>query len=306
MTAMASPSARRMVPVRQHLLARRMGLFAAFGAIVVAGCGQAAVVPPATASSRPAVDHRSGPPAGPVPRDPARGRFLDGEPCPLASYPGVPTGSGCISYAAGHFEGDGRRDTLVVYAHPLDRQGFARAWHARITLHSGRAVVAALGRPGHGIGLGENLWVMGAVNADGDGADEAIVRVNGGASTDLLGIFLLRNGHLIEARKASGGPFVFVFGSDVNFGSGGGCRKAGGRMELVDAGAWIKRKRWHWMETYYRWQGTQVTPVRSLRGTTTPRGTGRYEAFRCGEVDLNGVATRESCTLLGNPTWKPI
>ena len=300
MTAMASRSARTTVSVRRHLLGRPIGFLAALGAVIVAGCGQATVVPPTTASSRPTVHHRSSV------RDPMDGRFLDGEPCPLARYPGVPADSGCISYASGDFEGDGRRGTLVVYAHPLDRQGFARAWHARITLQSGRVVVAALGRPGHGLGLGTNLWVMGAANVDGDGADEAIVRVNAGASDDFLGVFFLRGDHLIEVRKAAGGPFLFGVGSDANFGSGGGCRRVGARMELVDTGAWRMGGRWHWQETFYRGQGAKVTPVRTVSGPTTSRGARRYEAFRCGKIALNGINTNQTATLLGSATWKPI
>jgi hypothetical protein len=269
--------------------APRLAWLAFCAALPLAGCavsaGQAIRPDHSAGPSRPAV--------GVVARDPFRGRFTDGQPCPRASYPGVPANSGCIGYALGDFEGDGRRGAFVVYAHPLDRHGFARAWHASITLKSGRIAVAALPWPGFGL----NLWVLGAANADGDGADEAIVRVGGGASTDLLGVFLLRNGSLIEVRKTDGRPFVFTFGSTVLFGSGGGCRRVGARMELVDTGAGIKGGRWHWNETFYRWQSAQVTPARILGGTTTSRGARRYEVFQCG--DVNGMNTSGTSTLLG-------
>ena len=224
-------------------------------------------------------------------------RFVDGQPCPQAHYPGIPSDSGCISYASADFDGDGHPDTFAVYAHPLDTQGYPRAWHARIALGSGRTVEAGL----PSAGFAKDLWILGAADANGDGTDEAIIRVGGGAASDSLHIFLLLDDHLIQASRRTEALSVNV-GSVAATGNGGGCRKVGGSLKLLESGAWTAGGRWHWIETFYRWRGTSLVQEQTLRGVTTRLGAKQYQEFRCGKVFLSGVtlATHRTSTLLGS------
>jgi hypothetical protein len=217
--------------------------------------------------------------------------FPDGEACPPTKDSRVPADSGCLSSRSGDFDGDGRTDQWLIYAHPLDAAGQARAWHSRIILASGTVLNSRVPNPGSGT----TVWIVGVTDANNDGKDDAFIRVNAGAATDTVGIFYIAGGRISRVVKGRE-PLAFSVGGVVLFGNGARCQdiNGDGRLELVLTGVSSNGgHHYHWAKRAYEWRGHALSPLGVRRGVIDVRGpadSGRVDPFyvlRCGTVFLS-------------------
>jgi len=199
-------------------------------------------------------------------------------PCPLTSLRQLPKGSGCASLAHGDFDGDGLRDTLFVYANPLDSEAIAEKWHVRLALASGAVKNSTLPLPRDG----SNLEVVGAANPDRNARDDAFIVLHRGASDDFIGIFSVVGERLTQLRGPDGRPFEIDHGGSVLFGSGLLCPAPHARPELVTTGFGFDHQgAWLWQRTIFSWQGWRLVQVTQEHGTTTARKAEAYRRFDC-------------------------
>jgi hypothetical protein len=217
-------------------------------------------------------------------------RFPDGQAGPPTKDPRVPASSGCLSMRSGDFDGNGRTDQWLVYAHPLGATGHPLAWHTRVILGSAKALDSRIANPA----AGTNLWIFGATDANADEKDEAFIRLNAGASTSTVGVFYVRSGRIKRVFKGNE-PLALVVGGAPLFGSGARCEKVDGdrRLDLVVTSVSSKRGRlYQWTKRAYKWRGHSLSRFTVHRGVIEvrgPAGSSRLRPFsvlRCQSVFL--------------------
>lgn len=215
--------------------------------------------------------------------------FADGDPCPHASYPDVPSGAGCLTVAAGDFDGDGVTDRFLVYAYPLDANRMPLGWHL-VSILSGSGVRDA------GVVSGSHeptpLRALGAVDLNGDGRDEVLVR--GAAITTRVtyfaAVYLFKAGAWRLAEYADGHTrLALAAGGTAMTGVGGRCVGSGSKRWLVLDDIFTRGGAFHWTERWYRWEESDVRldHVRhgsiALEGGTSPKA---FWQFRCDGLKL--------------------
>jgi hypothetical protein len=180
------------------------------------------------------------------------------------------------------FDGDGKPDEFIVYAHPLAADESAEGWHIVILFDNGAGNVRGTDLktpPGT-----ENLGAVAAFDANHDGLAEALVLVHQGASNDFTRLYEFWDTAVVPVRGPGGKPFEFSVGADISMGSGGGCRQQHGTALAYTSAFWEHANGWHWQRTYYQWGGTgnlRLSKVRTEHGLTTEMHDSRYAAFNC-------------------------
>ena len=206
-----------------------------------------------------------------------------GEPCPRDDKN---RGVGCSSSVTGDFDGDGAHDTMRISAQ-LDRDGFPRAWTMEVSLASGTELSPA-----------EPWWpkqtaqapppdapwwvgypeVLAALDADGDGSDEALVKliedVLHGGSIPKVALFAVREDALVQVAR-DGEPLAFAVGGVSNYGEGMRCPDEDGdeMSELVLVrveNAVSERPRW--VRSIHEWTDGGLRHVRTRSGNMTRDG----------------------------------
>ncbi len=206
--------------------------------------------------------------ASAAPTPTATARIVGGEPCPDRTADSETNDTvGCFSHGVGDFDGDGSSDDLTVFA-GLDSGGYPSSWFARLHLANGETIEEKLTI---GSKFGYPI-VLGAVDANGDGDDEAFVRTgthlyHSGATHD-VGIFVLDGSGLSQVREARA-PFEFEVGAISYFALGAECRDIDfdGSPEFVvlriDG---VINDVQRWSERIYRWKGDSLVFEERLHG----------------------------------------
>ena len=206
-----------------------------------------------------------------------------GEPCPRDDGE---RSVGCSSSVTGDFDGDGAGDTMLVSAQ-LDRDGFPRAWTMLVTLATGTKLSPTepwwpeqTARPPPQdapwwVGYPE---VLAALDADGDGSDEALVKlvedVLHGGSIPKVALFAVRDDALVQVER-DGEPLAFAVGGVSNYGEGMRCPDADGNgtRELVLVrveNAVSERPRW--IRSIHEWTAGGVRQVKTRSGHIAREG----------------------------------
>ncbi len=196
-------------------------------------------------------------------------KFIDSFPCPVASAPGLPAGSGCVSSVMANLEGKGPVDRFVVYAR-LDSHRKPASWWAKVLLQTGSLAPTPL--PSEALTLGtKDIYarVVGAADANGDGTDEVFVTFTGDlyhiASQLNDGIYAFRDGHL-ETVQEGGQLFTFRTDGTSRFGQGAECRTEGGKPVFTILRVQQYPESWIWTEKDYTWNGLTLVPGGSRSG----------------------------------------
>ena len=209
--------------------------------------------------------------------------FADGDPCPPTSDPDVPKGAGCLTVARGDFDGDGLTDRFVVYAYPLDAHWMPLAWHLVWVPGVGGGprevdVVSGSHEPAP-------LRALGAVDLNGDGRDDVLVR---GAAitarvTDFAAVFLFEDGAWHLAEHANGRTrLVLATGGTGMTGVGGRCAGSGSSRRLILDEILVRGDTAETTERWYRWKGYRVRLDHVQTGKV--RGGSQFWQFRCDGV----------------------
>ncbi len=224
--------------------------------------------------------------------------FDNGMPCPPSNRRDVPPGSGCVSTAEGDLDGDGAKDLFLVFAH-LGDGGAPQSWAVRAVLASGPTAPTRIPTGPAAGGIAEVYpRAVGAVDANGDGRDEAVVKLTGiiyhVAGQRILGVFDVAGGAVRQVTFPNGDPLIFTTGGIASFGQGARCDLdahpptfAVTRAQKVASGSW-KLTSWT-----YGWEGDRLTgPEESIENVPIdtdffdPRII-PYYGFNCGS--LHGV-----------------
>jgi Tol biopolymer transport system component len=177
---------------------------------------------------------------------------------PAAFVGSAPPAGGCESAhpVAGDFDGDDRADSAVVEGSDGTTCGQDPEWpyRLRVTLANGDEVVRALQNVS---GVVQRAYA--APDFDADGRDELLVRVDGGASTDLLGAFFLEHGRIIRSRVYPADVASrFAWGGSVTHQDALGCEERDGRWTVVRYEARLRipgYDRWDIVETEMTFDG---------------------------------------------------
>jgi hypothetical protein len=225
------------------------------------------------------------PSPSPAPTPTQAASIADGGPCPKPP-PGEPRA--CVTTAHGDLDGDGLLDTVSVFAWPIDGQRRPLAWHAETTLASGGTSVASIGGR---TPPGSYPRVLGLFDASGDGRDEAFIKVNGGATNDVIELFGVLGGQLLPVREAGRGVLTLTVGGSIFEGDGAECTAPpGGPRRLVVASAVSSDATiFHWTETTLIWDSAVLRFGGSRSGTIHRHGDNdprlqRFWVLRCGPV----------------------
>ena len=208
-------------------------------------------------------------------------------PCPRATDPRIPAGSGCAFVVQGDLDGDRRPDLLFSYA-ALGASGRARSWFLRAVLASGRATSLEVPQP-------SQLEVLGMADVNGDGRQEGLVQLDQGASTSFVGIYTLDGRRaLVPVTEDGDGPLRFGLNGSVTHGDGGGCATGtDGKPRLVIRS--VERTNegpYDAVVKTYTWDGTSVRLAGTERGVidagdgSDPSLRPFYE-FTCGSLRLS-------------------
>ncbi len=206
-------------------------------------------------------------PSAPAPRpapDPYQQRFVDADPCPRASAPKVPAGTGCLTSVTGHLEGGTAVDRVVVFA-DLDAQRMPDAWWVEAILAHSVAGPEPL-PVATSVGGTSRLYAraVGAADANGDGRDEAFVALTGdlyhAAAQPIDAIFALHLGRLVAVTE-EGRLFTFRTNGISRFGQGLVCRRSNGRPILTLGRIEQLSPGWVWTEHDLEWNGLTLTPI---------------------------------------------
>ena len=181
---------------------------------------------------------------------------------------------------SGDYDGDGAADGLRSY-----RAG--GMWHLRVEPAGGGAADLVVGE----VAPGQAVSALGGARVDGDRGDEAFAIVGSGASTTIVGLFVLRSCAL-EWATLNGDKAAFPVGGSVGSGGGLSCQQpdrvvvyetvldqaATGSGEPVYAGT----------ATTYRLTGATLARVSSATATlkTGDPDYLRYRSFACGSLRL--------------------
>lgn len=216
--------------------------------------------------------------------------YESGDPCRRVRDRRIPAGSGCAFLVQGDLDGDRRSDMVLSYA-TLGPDGRARSWHLRAVLASGPASTVEVQEP-------YQLEVVAAEDLDADGRQEALVRVDQGASTSFFGIYTLDGRrHLVPVTEDGRAPLRFGVNGSVTHGDGGGCVTGpDGKPRLVIRSAEsVDGATFESVEKTYAWNGTTVHLAGTRTGTIEGPGTSgqlppdlqAYYQFTCGSFHLS-------------------
>ncbi len=262
----------------------------AFGSVWVASPDQRTIwrVEPGARTEAPLVTQTPSPRSSPSPSASPTPSFDNGAPCPV---PPVGVRRACVTSAQGDLDGDGRTDTISVFAWPLDRQRYPLAWHIEAdTAHGTRSTRTI----GGGTPPGSYPKIIGLFDANGDGRDEAFVRVDGGATNDVVELFFVLGGRLQPVQEV--GPFgsrtfSFMVGGSIFEGSGAQCTAPSGqpRRLLVLGAASSDATMFHWTVDTLIWDHDVLHLAGHRSGTIHRQGDndprlGRFWVLNCGSV----------------------
>lgn len=219
---------------------------------------------------------------------PSTPAFVSPGPVPPASCRSdvclhIPRGSQRMSRAVGDFDGDGKADTFVVYAYPMEH-GLPIAWNAQVNLANGRILHVTLPQNHN-----EQDLVAGVVDANHDGRSEAFVRVWSGAADEFYQIYGISGGRLTAVRFADGQAVRLDVGGSVLSGGGARCVMTSGSPTFVITSFGPSGTRGpgpnrpQWQRTTYAWRGDVLHAVGQSEGTL---GMGMhaaepYQGFDC-------------------------
>jgi hypothetical protein len=169
--------------------------------------------------------------------------------------------------------GDGLDDELATYAVPSENQ-----WHIRISYGAGGSVDEAI----EGSSLVAAARPIGGHDIDGDERAEAFVTVGSGASTILVGLYVVGDCGLSRVT-VEGFPAVFPVGATVGNASGLRCEAPGlSRLFAMQTTE----------ESYvggsqpYALQGSVLIDGPQLTGELTMAGAAQLAMFTCGGLVL--------------------
>ena len=131
--------------------------------------------------------------------------------CPAV---GLPAGAADVveKPASGDYDADGATDGLRSYR-------AAGTWHLRVEPAGGGAADVVVGE----VAPGQDVRALGGARVDGDRGDEAFAIVGSGASTTIVGLFVLRSCTL-EWATLGGVKAAFPVGGNVGSGGGLSCQ----------------------------------------------------------------------------------
>lgn len=190
------------------------------------------------------------------------------------------------SLATADVDGDGRADTVLVYAAgPVEDPS---SWRLRVELAGGGALETSIDPTG---GVVSPPRAMGGFDVAGDGRDEIWATVGSGAATQLVALWTVDGCDLVQV-SFDGAEVVFPIGATVGTLSGLECRDidADGVNDALVA--------WNGMSddgTNYELQGQVFTlegselRLRQTDGLTvdiTSADGGRYADLDCGSLTL--------------------
>jgi Tol biopolymer transport system component len=182
--------------------------------------------------------------------------FAEGEPCPTASDPDVPSGAGCLTVATGDFDGDGVTDRFLAFASGVDADGSPLLWPLEwVSGDGGDPVrVDVLKRP---LALGF-VRILGTADVNGDARPDVLVLLRSGASTEFVAVYLFVGSDWHRALNPDGTWLEIHAGGTVLFGEGGGCPGSGLQRRLLLSGAWSHGPDYRWRERWFRWNGARL------------------------------------------------
>ena len=218
--------------------------------------------------------------------------FDNGEPCPPATDPALPAGTGCVSGVTADLEGNGTKDRFLVYARLGSQRRPDRGgrWPCSPSGPSRPAAVPT----GQGV---PDIYprVIGAADANGDGRQEVVVKLSailyhvGGQQ--IAGMYGVRNGRVRPVKIAGRGRLVFRLGGISRYGDGALCTVQDGRpVFVVRHIEQVLPSSWRWTERPFGWQGLVLHPSSHRTGllpVTLPVTDPRVEPFyqlRCGSI----------------------
>jgi len=256
-------------------------------ALVFVSCGPAvATAPQATPSALP-----SALPVA-VSAAPAAVPQASPTPAPACGERGagaVPDGWTCAETTKVDLDGDGWPDMFVIFARTAPTNG--ENWRARIALTAG---------PTYEIGFAADVddvssMIRGLVDVDRDGRDDVLVELGRGASTEVVGVFGLGKGGLMQATYQDGTKARLLFAGSVRHGAAVECRSQSGRAELVLRGIsnYTADDQWDWSESVYTWSSKVLVLSSQRKGVIKvphpfdpPPNEDAFWSFRCFGVDL--------------------
>jgi hypothetical protein len=218
--------------------------------------------------------------------------FDNGQPCPPATDPALPAGIGCVSGVSADLERNGSTDRFLVYAR-LGPDRRPTSWWAVAVLSGGPSPPAPV-PTGQGV---PDIYprVIGAADANHDGAAEVVVKLSGilyhVGGQQIAGMYGVRDGRILAVRIAGRGRLVFRLGGISRYGDGGLCTLHDGLPVFVIRHIeQVLPASWRWTERPFRWRGLvlHASPHRTgLLPVTLPITDPRVEPFyqlRCGSI----------------------
>lgn len=199
----------------------------------------------------------------------------------------------------GDFDGDGTLDRFVVFA-TLDAQRKPLSWHATALLGSGTQTPVAPIPFGAEVEGQPDLYpvALGTYDADGDGRDEAFVKLSGVvyhiAVPHIVGMFRVSGGQIrqVEIEGAHGPePWHFFTGGTSRRGQAVVCAKVDGAPVLLERLIQVvPPERWSWSEQTLVWKHGVLYPDGERHGfypQSVSIADPRIVAFfklRCGQI----------------------
>lgn len=196
----------------------------------------------------------------------------------------------CLDAADADLDGDGAPARVVLSAPRSVEPGEDTVVPTlRADLPGGRVVEADL----ESVRRTAALRIVGGADAGGGSGEELFVAVDRGASTEVLVLFALDDGELVEVRTTAGETFRFSIRGSVSHGNGVACRDADGdgALELVLLSAQRTGNGWEWEEQVHEWRDGTVELVDTRRGAIgsdqdgdPPESLEGYWSLDCGDV----------------------
>lgn len=195
--------------------------------------------------------------------------FDNGGRCPRDDAPELPGGAGCISAVEGNFDGRGDTDRFFAFA-LVGEDRRPQRWRVALRTDSGAETAKLAAGTEHSYPR-----VIGAADADGDGADEVFIKVLDflfhSAGSGVMTIFRFDEDRIVRVRDEEGSFFDFRVGGVTRLGEGAACRDAtgDGQHEFIVhrvSATNVRNTRWTQSERIYRWDGNVLTLVDRRQG----------------------------------------
>lgn len=203
----------------------------------------------------------------------------------------LPEGWLCTETARHDLDGDSWPDVFVLLTREDPTRGPADDWRARAVLTNGtihELDFAAVDLDG--------TKIRGFVDVDRDGRDDALVELDRGASTKMVGVFGIGPDGLAQAAYEDGTKARLLFAGSVRHGAAVECRSRAGRAELVQRGIANYRAddQWDWSESVYTWSGKVLVLAAESAGVIKverpfdfPADADLYWGFSCFGIFLS-------------------